>query len=68
VHVTYNLYLGLDLCFLDFNDELIGKVFEFVDTLKTDGNASLASILDNVLLTKVPLYMPSLYLSNLSIP
>jgi hypothetical protein len=41
------------MCFLDFNDELINQVFEFVDELKRDGNASMASLIDNMLLTKL---------------
>lgn len=53
LRVVNTLKKWLDVSFLDFNDELIGQVFEFVDLLKRDGNTSLASMIDNMLLTKL---------------
>ena len=53
LRVVNMLKKWLDVSFLDFNDELIGQVFEFVDMLKKDGNTTLASMIDNILLTKL---------------
>jgi hypothetical protein len=53
LRIINTLKKWLDVSFLDFNDELIGQVFEFVDLLKRDGNASLATVIDNMLLTKL---------------
>jgi hypothetical protein len=43
----------LDLCFVDFTEELIEMVFSFCERLRQEGSASLATLIDNALLSKL---------------
>lgn len=43
----------LDLCFVDFTEELIEMVFSFCERLKQEGSGSLATLIDNALLSKL---------------
>lgn len=43
----------VDLCFLDFNEDIINTIFSFCEQLKTDGQTSLASLVDNALAAKM---------------
>lgn len=42
----------LETCFLDLDDNLINDVFAFCEKLRADGNTSLATLIDNSLLSK----------------
>lgn len=43
----------LDLCFVDFTEELIEMVFSFCERLKQEGSGSLATLIDNALISKL---------------